>query len=81
MDWAVKAVLMTRKLPKEDEFEAVKRQLVRSAPSSAANYRAACRGKSGADFINKLKIAEDLFATSFTKANDAKSKKLNQSKK
>jgi len=32
---------------------------VRSAPSAAANYRAACRGKSTPDFINKLKIVEE----------------------
>ena len=30
-----------------------------SATSSAANYRAACRGKSPADFINKLRIVEE----------------------
>ena len=31
----------------------------RSASSSAANYRAACRAKSHPDFINKLKIVEE----------------------
>ncbi|MBL7839944.1 MAG: four helix bundle protein [Cyclobacteriaceae bacterium] len=34
-------------------------QLILSSSSSAANYRAACRGKSPADFINKLKIVEE----------------------
>src|SRR5215469_4239420 len=34
-------------------------QLNRSASSVGANYRAACRGKSKADFINKLKIVEE----------------------
>ena len=34
-------------------------QLSRSASSVGANYRAACRGKSKADFINKLKIVEE----------------------
>ena len=34
-------------------------QLNRSASSSAANYRAALRAKSNADFINKLKIVEE----------------------
>ena len=37
----------------------VKRQLVRSCSSAAANYRAACRAKSRADFIYKLKIVEE----------------------
>jgi four helix bundle protein len=34
-------------------------QLARSASSTGANYRAACRAKSKADFINKLKIVEE----------------------
>ena len=34
-------------------------QGTRSASSSAANYRAACRAKSHPDFINKLKIVEE----------------------
>ena len=34
-------------------------QIVRSSSSSAANYYSACRGKSKADFINKLKIVEE----------------------
>lgn len=35
------------------------RQLLRSGTSVGANYRAACRAKSTADFINKLKIVEE----------------------
>jgi len=31
----------------------------RSSSSSAVNYRAACRAKSHADFVNKLKIVEE----------------------
>jgi four helix bundle protein len=34
-------------------------QLSRSASSVGANYRAVCRAKSKADFINKLKIVEE----------------------
>ncbi|MEO6521045.1 MAG: four helix bundle protein [Mucilaginibacter sp.] len=34
-------------------------QLNRSSSSVGANYRAACRAKSKADFINKLKIVEE----------------------
>lgn len=58
-DWAIAVVLFTRQFPKEPEFKAVRGQLVRSAPSAAANYRAACRGKSTPDFIHKLKIVEE----------------------
>jgi four helix bundle protein len=34
-------------------------QLLRSGTSVAANYRAACHGRSTADFVNKLGIAEE----------------------
>ncbi len=57
--WAVSVVLFTKKFPHGVEFDAVRGQLVRCAPSAAANYRAACRGKSTPDFINKLKIVEE----------------------
>jgi len=42
------------RLPKTDEARVVGRQLLRSGTSVAANYRAVCRSKSGADFIHKL---------------------------
>ena len=35
------------------------KQLLRSGTSIGANYRAACRGKSRADVINKLAIVEE----------------------
>lgn len=34
-------------------------QLIRCSSSVAANYRAACRAKSMADFINKMRIVEE----------------------
>jgi four helix bundle protein len=34
-------------------------QLLRSGTSVGANYRAVCRAKSAADFLNKLKIVEE----------------------
>jgi four helix bundle protein len=37
----------------------VGKQLIRSATSVAANYRAACRAKSAADFIAKMGIVEE----------------------
>ena len=41
------------------EFNAFCNQLIRCSSSVGANYRAACRAKSDADFINKLKIVEE----------------------
>jgi four helix bundle protein len=45
--------------PKRNEVLISTRQLMRAATSVAANYRSACRGKSKADFINKLSIVEE----------------------
>lgn len=46
-------------LPNTRISEPLIRQLVRCSTSVGANYRAACRAKSTADFINKLKIVEE----------------------
>lgn len=46
-------------LPSNRIYDAITRQLVRSSTSIGANYRAACRAKSTADFTNKLKIVEE----------------------
>lgn len=37
----------------------IKRQIIRSSSSVASNYRAACRGKSKADFLHKINIVEE----------------------
>jgi len=46
-------------LPKSVAADIIGKQLVRSGTSIGANYRAACRAKSTADMINKLKIVEE----------------------
>jgi four helix bundle protein len=57
--FALDVILYSRKLPRGDEFIIIKRQLIRSATSVAANYRAAQRAKSKADFISKLGTVEE----------------------
>ena len=47
------------KLPHSREFNAYVNQLIRSSSSVGANYRAALRGKSNPDFLNKIKIVEE----------------------
>ena len=47
------------KFPVSREYNAYCNQLIRCSSSVRANYRAACRAKSDADFINKLKIVEE----------------------
>ncbi len=43
-------------LPKKPDAEIIGRQLLRSGTSIGANYRAACRGRSRAEFVAKLGI-------------------------
>ena len=57
--FALSIIRFTMKFPKEPEYKTIRDQMIDSATSSAANYRAASRGKSNADFINKLKITEE----------------------
>lgn len=51
--------MLLEKIQKHPGSFVVVNQLAGSASSSAANYRAACKAKSKADFINKLKIVEE----------------------
>jgi four helix bundle protein len=46
-------------MPKTAAADVIGRQLLRSATSVGANYRAACRGKSRADVLAKLGIVEE----------------------
>ena len=46
-------------LPKGMSYEVIGKQVLRSATSTAANYRAACRARSKPDFVNKLGIVEE----------------------
>lgn len=50
---------MIEELPSGYTYGVIGRQLTRCSTSVGANYRAACRAKSSADFINKLKIVEE----------------------
>lgn len=57
--FALRVFKMVEKLPKSKGVEVIIYQLIKASTSVAANYRAACRAKSKADFINKLKIVEE----------------------
>ena len=52
--FAIRVIKMFQRLPKTDEARVLGKQVLRSGTSVAANYRAACRSKSRADFISKL---------------------------
>ncbi len=55
--FAVRVIRIIDKLPRSIASEVLMRQLVRSATSIGANYRAACRARSSAEFVAKLQIA------------------------
>ena len=52
-------IRLAESLPKTRTADVIGRQILRSATSIGANYRAACRAKSPVDMINKLKIVEE----------------------
>jgi len=52
--FALRVLKLVAALPKTTDGRALGNQLVRSGTSVGANYRAACRVKSTADFISKM---------------------------
>lgn len=54
--FALRTIKAFPRLPKTDEARVIGRQFLRSGTSVAANYRAACRARSTADFISKISI-------------------------
>lgn len=56
---ALDVTQLVDELPRSRSNDVYSGQLLRSATSVAANYRAACRGRSVADMIAKLGIVEE----------------------
>lgn len=54
--YAISVVKLIRSLPSNFEGNCIGKQLFRSVTSVAANYRAACRARSKAEFISKIGI-------------------------
>ena len=55
-DFALRVLRLYRSLPRTEEARILGKQLLRSSSSIGANYRAACRGRSRAEFVAKLGI-------------------------
>ncbi|MBO0719411.1 MAG: four helix bundle protein [Blastocatellia bacterium] len=58
-NFALRIIKLVESLPPGRTSDVVGRQLVKSGTSVGANYRAACRAKSRADFIAKMAIVEE----------------------
>jgi four helix bundle protein len=58
-EYANRVVRLCAALPNNWIARILGGQLLRSGTSVGANYRAVCRAKSNADFINKLRVVEE----------------------
>ncbi len=57
--FALRAIKLVEALPKGRTADVIGRQLLRSATSVGANYRASCRARSTAEFLSKMGIVEE----------------------
>jgi four helix bundle protein len=55
----LRIIKLVESLPPKTSAQVIGKQLLRSATSVGANYRAACRAKSTADILHKLAIVEE----------------------
>jgi len=58
-EFALRVIKLVEALPRGRTADVIGRQLLRSGTSVGANYRAACRAKSPADFISKMGTVEE----------------------
>jgi len=57
--FTLRVIRLVESLPRGRTADVIGRQLLRSGTSVGANYRAACRAKSTADFISKMGTVEE----------------------
>jgi len=58
-EFGIRVVRAVESLPRSDAAREIGRQLLRAGTSVGANYRAASRARSRADFVAKLGIVEE----------------------
>ena len=58
-NFALETIKLIDSLPRSRTADVIAAQLLRSSTSVGANYRAACRARSTADMINKLRTVEE----------------------
>lgn len=57
--FALDSIALVESFPKSRTAEVIGRQLLKSATSVGANYRATCRAQSHAHFISKMSVVEE----------------------
>jgi four helix bundle protein len=58
-EFALRVIRLVDALPSTVKGQTIANQIIRSATSVAANYRAACRARSRAEFIAKIGVVEE----------------------
>ncbi len=56
---AISIIAMADALPHKRSADIIARQIIRSATSVSANYRAACRAQSTAEFVSKIHTVQE----------------------
>ena len=57
--FSLRVMNMTDALPRSRKAMVLSGQVLRSSTSIGANYRAACRSRSKAEFVSKMRVAEE----------------------
>jgi four helix bundle protein len=58
-NFGIEIIRLAESMPKNTASFVIQKQLIRCATSVGSNYRAACRAKTGPDFIYKMSIVEE----------------------
>ena len=57
--FAIDVIRLCREFPRSVDALVVAKQLIRASTSTAANYRAACRTRSPADFVSRISVVAE----------------------
>jgi four helix bundle protein len=57
--FAIRTVRFARQLPRDPGSDTLARQLARAGSGASGNYHSACRARSRAEFISRLRLAVD----------------------
>ena len=64
--FALRIIRLAESLPSTPTAKVIRNQMLRCGSSVGANYRAACRAKSKADFVSKMGTVEEEADETFT---------------
>jgi four helix bundle protein len=59
LQFGLRTIRLVESLPKTATAGVIGRQMLRSGTSVGANYRAACRARSSAEFVSRMSVVEE----------------------